>query len=107
MDLLTTPLKSMELWAASKIIGRECSTVNKEFFVCKKNSSDPHNPSDCEAQSALASLCAVKVIDELKKDYNTEFAAFQSCLDNNDYRYADCRKTERALLHCWNKRNGL
>ena len=27
---------SLELWAAAKVIGRECSAINREFFICKK-----------------------------------------------------------------------
>lgn len=27
---------SVELWAASKIIGRECSQVNLDYFKCKE-----------------------------------------------------------------------
>ena len=27
---------SIELWAASKIIGRECSHINLEYFQCKQ-----------------------------------------------------------------------
>lgn len=94
-----------ELWAASKFIGRECSTVNKDFFLCKKNKGD--NPAVCEAQAVLASLCANKVIGRLGEDFPTEYKAFQQCLDKNDYRFADCRKTEAALIDCWNTKHGL
>ena len=55
----TNPPTSIELWAASKIIGRECSTINKDFFLCKKNKGD--DPLACEPQSVLASLCAIKM----------------------------------------------
>ena len=33
-------IDSIELWAAAKIIGRECATVNKTFFVCKKDKGE-------------------------------------------------------------------
>ena len=94
---------SIELWASSKIIGRECATVNKDYFVCKKGSQ---NPADCETQSTLASLCAIKVVDSVKVQFPTEFQAFAKCLNYNDFRYNDCRKEERALLDCINKKNG-
>ncbi len=94
---------SIELWTSSKIIGRECAKVNKEFFVCKKNSA---NPADCESASTLASLCAIKVVDSIKADFPTEFNAFAKCLNYNDFRYNDCRKEERSLLDCVNKKNG-
>lgn len=94
---------SLELWTVSKIIGRECATVNKDFMVCKKASS---NPTDCEAQSVLASLCAIKTVDSVKASFPDEFSAFAKCLNMNDFRYNDCRTTERALLDCVNKKNG-
>ncbi len=31
---------------------------------------------------------------------------FKKCLDFNDYRYSDCRDSERALHDAWNKMNG-
>jgi hypothetical protein len=94
---------SLELWAASKIIGRECAKVNKEFFQCKKGSE---KPADCEANSVLVSLCATKVVDSVKADFPQEFSAFSKCLNFNDFRYNDCRDTEKALLDCVNKKNG-
>ena len=50
---------SMELWAASKVIGRECATINKDFYVCKKNNGP--EPVKCEAQANLATSCASKM----------------------------------------------
>jgi len=94
-----------ELWAASKIIGRECATVNKEFFLCKKRAGD--EPAACESQSVLSSLCANKTIELLKKDFGAEFAPFASCLDKNDFRFGDCRKTQAALLDAWNTKHSL
>jgi len=94
-----------ELYAASKFIGRECATINKDFFLCKKNAGA--DPAACESQSVLASLCANKVVDGLKADFAPEFTAFASCLDKNDYRFADCRKTQEALVSGWNAKYGL
>jgi hypothetical protein len=42
-------------------------------------------------------------IKTLNATYPTEFSSFQKCLDTNDFRFKDCRSTERALLDCWNK----
>ena len=50
---------SLELWASSKIIGRECATINKDFFVCKKFNGA--NPAECEKQADLATSCAANV----------------------------------------------
>ena len=36
---------SLELWTISKILGRECATVNKDFFICKRDLGD--KPSAC------------------------------------------------------------
>jgi hypothetical protein len=29
-------VSSLELWAAGKIVGRECSQINMDFFKCKE-----------------------------------------------------------------------
>ena len=50
---------SLELWASSKIIGRECALVNKDFFICKK--SQGPEPQKCDAQSASVTNCATKM----------------------------------------------
>lgn len=52
-------ITSLQLWAASKVIGRECSTINKEFWICKKNKGE--NPIACEEQGKLATSCAAHV----------------------------------------------
>ena len=54
---------------------------------------------------SFASLSSPSVTT-LNAEYPTEFAAFQKCLDYNDYRFNDCRKTERALLDSWNAKMG-
>ena len=156
---------SIELWAASKIVGRECARVNKDFYVCKKNNGP--EPQRCEAQGNSVTNCATKMwvpllsflsiislhtthysfiyhtfdwifmlmwwssvfrsaiifnlfwlfvvgvfpswlpsVNTLNTEYPVEFTAFQKCLDYNDYRFADCRKTERSLLDCWNQKMG-
>jgi hypothetical protein len=42
----------------------------------------------------------------LNEKYPLEYSAFQKCLDTNDFRFKECRSTERALLDCWNKEKG-
>eukprot|EP01041_Mallomonas_annulata_P000852 gene852-1658_t len=93
---------AFELWAASKIIGRECATENKLFFICKKEKG--LNPLDCEAESSNVTNCVSKILGELNTSFPKEFSAFQKCLDFNDYRFGDCRTAERELLDCWNKK---
>ncbi len=95
---------SVELWAAAKVIGRECSAINKEFFICKKEKGA--NPDACAAQAALSSTCANKVVNILREEFPVEFKNFQTCLDKNDFRYNDCRNTEKAFLERWNAKNG-
>jgi|LauGreSBDMM110SN_4_FD.fasta_scaffold880675_1 hypothetical protein len=46
----------LELWAASKIIGRECATQSKQFFLCKKEKGE--NPAECLALGTIAHNCA-------------------------------------------------
>ena len=52
-------LTSLELWGASKIIGRECSTINKDYFVCKQEKGG--NPELCFANAIQAINCAQNV----------------------------------------------
>jgi hypothetical protein len=47
-------VRSIELWAASKIIGRECATVNKNYAICKYV---------CVSLSALLCLCCAIDVD--------------------------------------------
>ena len=51
--MASTPHTSLQLWAAAKIVGRECATVSKEYFLCKKEKGE--NPAEClkEAQEAM------------------------------------------------------
>lgn len=46
---------SLDLWAAAKIIGRECSTVNKDYLICKKEKGE--NPTVCASQGDLVATC--------------------------------------------------
>ena len=176
---------SIELWAASKILGRECSHINLEYFQCKQamvfncylrcylhnyrstlpegelikdlpliksqNFIDNHfyisgrRPKGLQAswqirQSMSRRNVSLRLLNYFCSDlsylrnmqrpvvrtrissflhfsipniiyrlgvlyskFPEEFKSYQKCLDLNDYRYVDCRKTERALLDCWNK----
>lgn len=46
---------SLDLYTISKIVGRECATQNKEFFMCKKEKGE--KPSECEKQGAAVMIC--------------------------------------------------
>lgn len=52
---------SLELWTASKVIGRECASVNKDFFLCKRERGD--KPSECAAQAELVTACTHQMYD--------------------------------------------
>lgn len=52
-------VSSVELWAASKFIARECATVNKDYLLCKKN--DPNNLFSCVNQEDIVTVCAEEV----------------------------------------------
>jgi len=99
-----TSITSLQLWASSKIIGRQCSTENKDYFLCKKDNWDPRG---CIDKADKATACTESIVNTLNASFPNEFAAFQKCLDYNDYRISDCKKTERALLDCWNTKMGL
>ena len=46
---------SLDLWTSSKVIGRECSTINKDYLLCKKKEGD--NPALCLEQAKLVMSC--------------------------------------------------
>jgi hypothetical protein len=46
---------SSELVAASKIIGYECATINREYLECKKNKGN--NPAECKTQADFVTTC--------------------------------------------------
>lgn len=50
---------SMELWAASKFIGRECATINKLFYICKRDNGD--EPKACAAEGKGVTACGNQV----------------------------------------------
>jgi len=52
-------VSSLELWTSAKFIGRECSTVNKEYLICKK--TEGANPKLCSQQADLVTTCADNV----------------------------------------------
>lgn len=100
---------SLDLWTSAKVIGRECSTVNKEYLLCKKAVGGANvytDPSVCVDEAKLATSCATNIVSELKTKFAVEFDSFQKCLDYNDYTYEHCRVTEKALHDCWNKEKG-
>jgi hypothetical protein len=96
---------SMEIWAASKFIGRECASLNKAFYLCKRDKGD--EPRACFPEGAKVLDCGNKMIGELYAKHSAPYKAFQECLDFNDYRFSDCQKTEKALLDSWNSANKL
>ena len=101
----STMKSSMEIWAASKFIGRECASLNKAFYICKRDRGE--EPKQCAAEGQQVLKCGNNVISTLYAKHAGPFKAFQECLDYNDYRFSDCRDTERALLDSWNNANGL
>ena len=50
---------SVELWAAAKIVGRECATVNKEYLLCKKYEGTA--PNTCMQKSEIVTACTAQV----------------------------------------------
>ena len=112
------PSSSMELMAASKIIGRECATLNKQFIQCKVDRGE--HPALCLEEGKRASKCGAEMysrlishyflltlfyrVKDLNASFPVEYKQFQSCLDLNDYRFQDCRSEEAAFLSSWNNR---
>ena len=56
--LLDAP-SSMDLWAAGKFLGRECSTVNKNFLKCKMEKGE--HPGVCIDHGDLVRVCTKNV----------------------------------------------
>jgi len=41
-------------------------------------------------------------VKQLETKFPSEFSELQKCLNDRDYRFSDCRKTEQALITAWN-----
>mmetsp|Transcript_4332 Transcript_4332/g.4484 ORF Transcript_4332/g.4484 Transcript_4332/m.4484 type:complete len:101 (-) Transcript_4332:74-376(-) len=96
---------SAEFWASSKIIGRECSKVNKAFLVCIKDKDG--NATECEEETNLANSCAAHITERMNKNTKVEFTEFQKCLNESDFRFDDCRKQEKLFLDLWKEKRTL
>lgn len=57
--MASTPLTSLQLWASAKIVGRECATVSKDYFLCKKEKGN--NPAECLNAAKEAMKCTSDV----------------------------------------------
>lgn len=57
--MASTAHTSLQLWAAAKIVGRECATVSKEYFLCKKEKGE--NPAECLKEAQAAMKCTSNV----------------------------------------------
>lgn len=99
------PPKSMELWAASKIIGRECASESRAYIECRV--ANGTNPVLCATPGDGIINCTMNVLKTVKTKFPEKFESFQKCLDQNDYRFEECRPTEKAFLDSWNQLNGL
>jgi hypothetical protein len=56
---MTSPIDSLDLWAASNFIGRECATINKDYVLCKSEKGG--DPKACLEEGNLANSCASEV----------------------------------------------
>mmetsp|Transcript_92530 Transcript_92530/g.181298 ORF Transcript_92530/g.181298 Transcript_92530/m.181298 type:complete len:106 (+) Transcript_92530:87-404(+) len=97
---MTEEIESLDIWAVNKIIARECASINKDYLVCKKYEGARINA--CQKPGELVAACTAEVVQKVSTKYPTELSALVKCLDFNDYRFADCRSEEKALLSCWN-----
>eukprot|EP01038_Epipyxis_sp_PR26KG_P005114 gene5114-7125_t len=100
-------VSSIDLWASSKIIGRECAEKNMDYLLCTKANvikTRLNPPFECSTQGLAVFKCTVKVVEELQTKFPTEFKSFAKCLDYSDYRHDECRKEEKALHDCWNNK---
>lgn len=96
---------SMELMAAAKFLGRECAHVNQAYVKCKADGG--LDPTVCADMIPVVQGCTQNIVSIMNKNFNKEYLAFQECLDKNDYRFSDCRKTEKALIDAWNNNPDL
>lgn len=96
---------SSALWGAAKLIGRECSTVNKNFYKCKKSDRDP---AACLEHGAAATECGLNVLRTLNASCAAPFAAYRKCLDSSVYnlnQFETCRTQQLALQKCYDSAN--
>ena len=52
-------IDSIELWAAGKIVARECATINKDYMICKKEEGS--GVDVCAVQAAATLVCTTEV----------------------------------------------
>lgn len=57
---MSTFIESLDLWASAKFIGRQCSTVNKNYLLCRENFIND-NPTVCTQEGDLVHACAANV----------------------------------------------
>jgi len=59
MDLDSSSIPSLELWASAKFIARECALPNLNFLTCKDENKG--NPIPCVQLAELVTQCNTRV----------------------------------------------
>ena len=88
-------------WAGAKIIGKECSTLNKMFFKCKSVDKDPAN---CAGIGLMLLGCTNDTFGNIKKHCLSENSGYVKCLNDNHNggaQFQSCRKAQFALEECY------
>ena len=89
---------SQVAWAGSKILGRECASLNSAFLDCKAN--DP-NPEACATLGMLVIGCGNRTFNSIRKNCIDQSSDYIQCLDDNRGRFSACRKFEKSLDACF------
>mmetsp|Transcript_22656 Transcript_22656/g.77071 ORF Transcript_22656/g.77071 Transcript_22656/m.77071 type:complete len:115 (+) Transcript_22656:92-436(+) len=85
---------SAVLYSTAKHIARSCQKQNRQFYLCRSVSEDPHK---CLAEGAAVTTCVLTLIKSLKGQCPKEFNDYTACMDwrNNDFEF--CRKEQAAF----------
>eukprot|EP01084_Bolivina_argentea_P209478 356813_1 len=88
------------LWAASKLIGRECASANLRFLECKKENP---NPQACLEAGKGVTQCVHEVLKRVDaSECNEVFIQWKDCLKQTRKKhFLPCRELQRSFEACF------
>ncbi|KAG5185214.1 hypothetical protein JKP88DRAFT_194667 [Tribonema minus] len=87
------------LWAASKLIGKECARENVAFFECKDVDL---NPEKCLAQGYYVTACVNATLNKVETHCSESFNEWKDCLKHTyKNHFLPCRELQRKFEACW------
>jgi len=90
---------SAPLYSAAYFIGARCQPYNDDFMLCKEEAQGT-GEIDCLKEGRRVTRCAASVIKDINAHCAESFKLHFDCLNNNNYKMANCRKAETLLNKC-------